>query len=225
MYGRSQWGLLDPDEVANRILEPYTGLGEPHSSSMVPSATQVAMCRAQVAPAAGRTNPLEASDAEELEDTLLEMIGSQNWSTEDHDTLKSTNQRGQSLAHLCAQLGYHRLLLRLIELGLDITIQDANGWRARDFALLYKDKEALDILEGGWEEREEALVKENVEGPHPTSGETLDSLMNRMGEAFDLAKNTETAATLSAPDALEDSGKGVALIPVPMKIATPDSKK
>ena len=86
------------------------------------------------------------------EDDLLDLLDSTPWSLEDRDSINRANKFGQNLAHLCTQLGYHRLLTAVIERGADIHARDINGWTPLDFARLHRDEDAIDILEGEWED-------------------------------------------------------------------------
>jgi Eukaryotic translation initiation factor 4G1 len=86
------------------------------------------------------------------EDDLVGILDSIPWSSEDRDSFNLVNNHGQNLTHLCTQLGYHRLLVAVIERGAHTHTKDVNGWAALDLARLHHDEEATDILEGGWEE-------------------------------------------------------------------------
>jgi len=74
------------------------------------------------------------------------------------DSINLVNHHGQNLAHLCTQLGYHRPLVTVIERGVDTHARDANGWTPLDFARLHHDEDAIDILEGDWEENIESII-------------------------------------------------------------------
>ena len=92
------------------------------------------------------------------EDDLLGLLGSISWQSEDCDSINLLNDSGQNLAHYCAQLGYHRLLTAVIEIGADIHVKDVNGWTPLDFARLHRDDDAIDILEGDWEDHIENII-------------------------------------------------------------------
>ena len=104
------------------------------------------------------TSPIQgetlSSDSYQLvtEDDLLSLLGSISWSLQDCDSINLVNNRGQNLAHFCTQLGYHRLLTAVIESGAQIQVKDVNGWTPLDFARLHHDEDAVDILEGDWED-------------------------------------------------------------------------
>jgi hypothetical protein len=91
-------------------------------------------------------------DQAATEDSLLGLLDSVPWSLGHCDSINVVNEYGRNLAHLCAQLGYHRLLIAMIERGVDIHAKDVNGWTPLDFARLHCDNDAVDILEGDWEE-------------------------------------------------------------------------
>lgn len=95
-----------------------------------------------------------SSDLDQVvtEDDLLVLLGSISWSLEDCDSINLVNDRGQNLVHLSSQLGYHRLLIALIERGARIHAKDVNGWNPLDFARLHRDEDAIDILKGEWED-------------------------------------------------------------------------
>ena len=90
------------------------------------------------------------SDQPVTEDYLLGMLDSILF--HDCDSVNFSNQRGHNLAHFCAQLRYHRVLTAAIERGVDINAKDVNGWTPLDFACLHRDEDAIDILEGEWED-------------------------------------------------------------------------
>ena len=74
------------------------------------------------------------------------------------DSINLVNDYGQNLAHFCAELRYHRLLTTVIERGVDIHAKDANGWTPLDVARLHHDEDAIDILEGEWEDKIEDAI-------------------------------------------------------------------
>jgi hypothetical protein len=84
------------------------------------------------------------------EECIVAMLGSHPWTPENEAVINVVNEYRQNLAHLCAQLGYNQLLLYVIEWGIDIRAEDANGWTPLDFARLHSDESAVDILEGDW---------------------------------------------------------------------------
>jgi hypothetical protein len=85
------------------------------------------------------------------EDVLISILNSHPWSPDSSCAFNLVNKYGQNLAHLSAQIGYHRLLTSVIEWGVGIAVEDANGWTPLQFARFYGDSDAMDILEGGWE--------------------------------------------------------------------------
>ena len=101
-----------------------------------------------------------SSDLDQVvtEDDLLVLLGSISWSLEDCDSINLVNDCGQNLVHLSSQLGYHRLLIALIERGAHIHAKDVNGWSPQDFAQLHRDEDAIDILKGEWEDRVQDII-------------------------------------------------------------------
>lgn len=91
------------------------------------------------------------SDQPVTEDYLLGVLDSILF--QDCDSINIANQHGHNLAHFCAQLRYHRVLTAAIERGVDINAKDVNGWTPLDFARLHRDEDAIDILDGEWEDK------------------------------------------------------------------------
>ena len=91
------------------------------------------------------------ANAHSREESLISILSSHPQPPKDTTAFNLVNEYRQNLAHLCAQLGYHRLLTFVIERGVDISAKDANGWMPLDFARFYGDLNAVDILEGEWE--------------------------------------------------------------------------
>ena len=113
-----------------------------------------------------------AANTYSREDALISILTSHSRPPEGSTAFNLVNKCGQNLAHLCAQLRYHRLLISAIEWGVDISIMDANGWTPLDFARFYDDLNAVDILEGGWEDDQEVLER----GPFsPTQIKSINS--------------------------------------------------
>ena len=80
------------------------------------------------------------------------------WSLENRDSVNLVNNRGQNFAHICAQLGNQCLLINVIEKGAHIHTEDVNGRTPLDFARLYRDEDAIDILEGDWEDNVQNVI-------------------------------------------------------------------
>ena len=74
------------------------------------------------------------------------------------DSINLVNDYGQNFAHFCAELRYHRLITTVIERGIDIHAKDVNGWTPLDVAWLHRDEDAIDILEGEWEDNIEEAI-------------------------------------------------------------------
>ena len=118
------------------------------TQSQSPSTTQTTA----TPPSQGET--LSSDSGQQItEDDLLRLLGSISWPLEDCDSINLVNNCGQNLAHYCAQLRYHRLLTAVIERGVDIHAKDVNGWTPLGVARLHRDEDAIDILEGEWEDK------------------------------------------------------------------------
>jgi hypothetical protein len=101
----------------------------------------------------GQCNTLSMDSQQKVrEDDVLFLLDSIPWSLEGSGVINLVNNCGQNLAHFCAQLGYHRCLVALIERGIGIHVKDVNGWTPLDFARLHRDEDAIDILQGDWED-------------------------------------------------------------------------
>jgi hypothetical protein len=168
VHGYRTWHIWYPaDVVAARILGNNEGSNHFLGSVPSPPTVQVALSAARIMRYARATEAKIALRLREIdlssfattnekssEEDLLAMLGSHPWEAEDAATINTVNERGQNLAHLCAQLGYNELLLAVIEWGIDISTEDVNGWTPLDFSRLHGDEGAVDILEGDWVDSE-----------------------------------------------------------------------
>ena len=144
--------LLQHQQPANFKFNPSENSYEitflPHPSmstqSQSPPTAQTATPPVQDALSSDSDQPL-------TEDYLLGMLDSILF--QDYGSVNLINQHGHNLAHFCAQLRYHRVLTAAIEKGVDINAKDVNGWTPLDFARLHRDEDAIDILEGEWEDK------------------------------------------------------------------------
>jgi hypothetical protein len=116
------------------------------TQSQSPPTTQTATATSPIQGETLSPNP----DQLVTEDDLLGILDSIPF--QDRDSINLVNHRGQNLAHFCAQLRYHRLLTAVIERRARIHAKDVNGWAPLDFARLHRDEDAIDILEGAWED-------------------------------------------------------------------------
>jgi len=80
------------------------------------------------------------------------------WSSGGRNSVNLVNNRGQNLAHICARLGHHSLLINVIEKGANIHAEDMNRRTPLDFARLYHDEDAIDILEGDWDDNIQDVI-------------------------------------------------------------------
>jgi len=153
VYGyREYHAMLHPTEVANRIINNSGRSledGNNPSIMMQPAHNNLGTEDADVLNnvVLSSFTPVGEHPREEI---LVAMLGSHPWTAADAAAINIVNEHGQSLAHLCAQLGHNKLLLAVIEWGIDIRAKDVNGWTPLDFARLHGDEEAADILEGDW---------------------------------------------------------------------------
>jgi len=92
------------------------------------------------------------------EDDLLGALSPIPWSLENRDSVNLVNDHGQNLAHICAQRGRHKLLVDAIEKGAHVHAEDMNGRTPLHFAQLNHDDDAIDILEGDWEDDIQTIV-------------------------------------------------------------------
>jgi hypothetical protein len=175
VHGLRTWRELFPaDVVAKRILGCSEDSNRPPGSILALPTVQAAVSATarltSTAVGTGAASVVEEVDLSSFdttnehsrEENLLAMLGSHPWAEEDAPAINIVNERGQNLAHLCAQLGYNRLLLAVIEWGIDIRAKDVNGWTPLDFARLNKGEEAIDMLEGDWVDTAEYALH-----PHP----------------------------------------------------------
>jgi hypothetical protein len=128
----------------------YDQSGNSLSVSFSLNASSTSASQSQNSP----TAPSQEPDSEQIvtEDDLLGLLDSVPWSLEDYDSINLVNNHSQNLAHLCSQLRYRRLLIAVIERGIDIHAKDVNGWSPLNFAQLHRDEDAMDILQGDWED-------------------------------------------------------------------------
>ena len=121
------------------------------------------------------------------EEDILGLLDTAPWSLEENRSIRLVNNHGHNLAHLCAQLKYHRLLIAVIERGADIHARDVNGWTPLDFARLHRDEDAIDILEGDWEDYIQNMI---------STGSSPVDLLRRFVPGCVLAIRTKALAML-----------------------------
>ena len=101
------------------------------------------------------TSPIQNALLSDLDQPITEdyILGILNSGlVQNSDSINLVNDYGQNLAHFCAALRYHRLLTTVIERDINIHAKDVNGWTPLDVAWLHHDEDAIDILEGEWED-------------------------------------------------------------------------
>ena len=89
---------------------------------------------------------LASISANEMENVafrfLASFVGSSCW----RDTISFTNNQNQTLAHLAVLFQYTALLEKLVEWGVNLDVQDLNGFTALHCAYLCKDWECVRLL-------------------------------------------------------------------------------
>lgn len=97
--------------------------------------------------ARGMEQTLEQTDRETLESNLLACI---QMVQQDRSVFKSqfdlTNREGQSMLHLAALMGLHRLCIGLIASGVNVNKGDVNGYTPLHFAVLHDRKDIAVLL-------------------------------------------------------------------------------
>lgn len=102
------------------------------------------------------TRPLSASSTRDFQSVIIEFLKllevdvPTTSSVTIREAISHTSLSGQTLLHLSAILGFHRLLKHLITLEIDLDVRDANGYTALHFAALCGRVACARILvEGG----------------------------------------------------------------------------
>jgi len=84
-----------------------------------------------------------------IEASLVEALTCLQARSDFHEIVSTTNDYNQTLAHLSIRYGYSSLLSHLVEWGIDLTIADANGLTALQFANHEGDLDSMRILRRG----------------------------------------------------------------------------
>ncbi len=114
---------------------------------------------------------LASISANEMENVafrfLASFVGSSCW----RDTISFTNNHNQTLAHLAVLFQYTALLEKLVEWGVNLDVQDLNGFTALHCAYLCKDWECVRLLRcaGADEDLEDNLVRSSTPSSDGTS--------------------------------------------------------
>jgi hypothetical protein len=115
---------------------------------------------------------LAAISANEMENVafrfLASLVGSPCW----RDTISFANNHNQTLAHLAVLFRYTALLEKLVEWGVNLDVQDLNGFTALHCAYLCKDWECVRLLRcaGADEDLEDNLGRLPVDIYSPRTG-------------------------------------------------------
>lgn len=118
--------------------------------------------------------PISANEMENLAFRfLMSLVGSPNW----RDTISYVNGHHQTLGHLAVLFRYTALLEKLVEWGVDLDVQDLNGFTALHCAYLCKEWECVRILRcaGADEVLEDNLGRLPVDIYSPRTGYTRAS--------------------------------------------------
>jgi len=94
------------------------------------------------------TNQFSSIDAGELEGWTLRFLDSLADKPSWEDTVSLVNAHHQTLAHLAVLFRYTALLKKVAQWGIDVDVQDVNGFTALHCAYLCGDLDSVGILKG-----------------------------------------------------------------------------
>ena len=94
------------------------------------------------------TSQFFSIDAGELEGWTLRFLASLADNPSWGNTLSLVNEHNQTLAHLAALFQYTALLKKVAQWGIDVDVQDVNGFTALHCAYLCGDLDSVGILKG-----------------------------------------------------------------------------
>ena len=97
---------------------------------------------------AQRTNQFSSIDAGELEGWTLQFLDSLADKPSWENTVSLVNAHHQTLAHLAVLFRYTTLLKKVAQWGIDVDVQDVNGFTALHCAYLCGDLDSVGILKG-----------------------------------------------------------------------------
>ena len=109
-------------------------------------AVEAAMGQASGGLEPGPSNALQSLDHRQFEEVAIQILSSYSTNRDWKRAVSYPNGYGQTLAHLAVNLGYTRLLERLICWEIDLSVRDATGATALDFAYLYDHPDCVALL-------------------------------------------------------------------------------
>jgi hypothetical protein len=118
--------------------------------------------------------PISANEKENMAFRFLaSLVNSPSW----QDTISFANDHNQTLAHLAVLFRYTALLEKLVEWGMNLDVQDLNGFTALHCAYLCEDWECVRLLRcaGADEDLEDNLGRLPVDIYSPSIGHTRAS--------------------------------------------------
>lgn len=127
--------------LAERVAKSTTNSEWSERSSSSPPNNQPSPADAdEVTTKSSTSSPSAPSRPESLQSTLLTFIASLDEDSPGalrrSGAVRHCNAAKQSLLHLAATMGFHRLIRRLVVVGADLDAQDANGFTPLSFAVL-----------------------------------------------------------------------------------------
>ena len=151
------------------------------------------------------TNQFSSLGVDEMESWMLEFLSSLANSPGWEDTVSLMNEHHQTLAHLAVLSRYTTLLQKVAQWGINVDVQDVNGFTALHCAYLCGDLDSVQVLKGygADEDIEDSL------GRRPLDMYTQS--MNNLGKRSPSSDHTSSLAQLSS--AWEAQWMGLSLAP------------
>jgi len=161
---------------------------------------------------------LASISANEMENVafrfLASFVGSPCW----QDTISFANNHNQTLAHLAVLFRYTALLEKLVEWGMNLDVQDLNGFTALHCAYLCKEWECVRLLRcaGADEDLEDNLGRRPVDVYSPRTGYIRAStpssdgassparLPNEDDDWENITRDTLQPSSLEAPEVVKN---------------------
>ena len=94
------------------------------------------------------TNHFSSLGVDEMESWMLEFLSSLANSLGWENTVSLVNEHHQTLAHLAVIFRYTTLLKKVAQWGIDVDVQDVNGFTALHYAYLCGDLDSVWVLKG-----------------------------------------------------------------------------
>ena len=137
------------------------------------------------------TNQFSSLGVDEMESWMLEFLSSLANSPGWENTVSLVNEHHQTLAHLAVLSQYTTLLRKVAQWGIDVDVQDVNGFTALHCAYLRGDLDSVRVLKGYG-------ADENIEdtlGRRPLDMKTQST--NGLGKGSPLGGHISTSVQLS----------------------------